>query len=86
MLNEEIKIIIMNIAGLWTKTQHLGSRIQTGMIAKIQAFWVVTLSHCTAQVLTASENHSVSTFTLLACLTLYRKHHNPEDLNLQHQC
>jgi hypothetical protein len=32
-------IILMNTASLWTKTQHLESKIQTGMIAKIQAFW-----------------------------------------------
>ena len=84
--NEEIKIIIMNIAVLWIKTQHLESQIQTGTIAKIQAFWAVRTSHCTAQVLTASKNHGVSTSVALACLTLWMKHHNPEDLNLQRQC
>jgi len=60
----------MNKASLWTKAQHLESQMQTGMRAKIQAFWDVTLSHITAQVLTASKNHSVSTFVVLACLTL----------------
>jgi len=56
------------------------------MIVKIQSFWDVTLSHCTLQVLTASENHSVPTFVVLACLNLQMEHHNPEDLNLKRQC
>ena len=60
----------MNTAALWTKTQHLESQMQTGMIANIQAFWDVTMSHCNAQVLTASKNHSVLTFVVLAGLTL----------------
>jgi len=49
----------MNIASLWTTAQHLESQMQTEMTAKIQAFWDVTLSHRTEQVLTASKNHSV---------------------------
>jgi len=59
----------MNTAGLWTKTQHLESQMQTGMMAKIQAFQDMTLSHCTVQVLIASKNQCLN-IVVLACLTL----------------